>query len=351
MASSWSHAAPSAAGARASLGDVEGHDSVLMSPLEVPLGTLSARPRVSGGGPERAAMAGAGPAVIKLKSLLGKGAFGRVYEGLYQGERVAVKVLDTGLAPAGPGVGPEGACCTFGGDWAALRSVLLQEIEVLGRVSHPNVVRLLAACVEPPRLALVMELCETSLERLIYDAGSGPRDADGLIPLRTVLHIGIQLFQALAHLHPLVAHRDLKPPNVLLNHAGSLEPVVKLAVNPEAGTPPYIAPENFDVENNVVLHHSDMYSAGVVLWEMLTGKKPWRSCELVDVAVRVAMRGERLPLGCLPPERCPPKLRRLIEQCWERDPLRRPAAEEAAKSLVLVREQLERAHRGRALNN
>ncbi|KAG2493118.1 hypothetical protein HYH03_008547 [Edaphochlamys debaryana] len=303
-----------------------------------------------------ATAAGSSP-VVKLEKLIGKGAFGRVYRGLYRGERVAVKVLDTGLAPSG--AGSHGGRCD-GEEWAALRSLLMQEVEVLGRVSHPNVVRLLAACVEPPRLALVMELCETSLERLIYDAGSGPRDADGLIPLPTVLHIGIQLFQALAHLHPLVAHRDLKPPNVLLNHVGTFEPVVKLAdfglarvrcatlhtQDPEAGTPPYIAPENFDVESSVVLHQSDMYSAGVVLWEMLTGQKPWRGCELVDVAVRVAMKGERLPLDALPPERCPPKLRRLIEQCWERDPLRRPAAEEAAKSLVLVREQRERELRG-----
>ncbi|KAG2493166.1 hypothetical protein HYH03_008588 [Edaphochlamys debaryana] len=273
--------------------------------------------------------------------LLGKGGFSRVYEGTYKGEPVAVKLLSA----------PWGTDCPSDEDWAGLRALLQSEVEVLGRVSHPNVVRLLAACVEPPRLALVMELCETSLERLIYDAGSGPRDADGLIPLPTVLHIGVQICQALSALHPTCMHRDLKPANVLLNNVSSPEPVAKITdfglsrvrcatmrtQNPEAGTVQYLPPECFDLENEVLTCRLDIYSLGVLLWEALSGQQPWKGCSTVAVAWAVNIKGQRPPFDAIPGSRLPSKLRRLIDQCWDKDPLRRPAAAEAAKTLALVR--------------
>ncbi|GIL56598.1 hypothetical protein Vafri_11937, partial [Volvox africanus] len=102
---------------------------------------------------------------------------------------------------------------------------LLQEVEVLARIRHPNIVRLLAACTRPPHMCLVMELMETSLERLLY--GNGPGGA--LMPLEKVLHIGLQVAVGLEYLHPTIMHRDLKPGNLLLSDAASPTPVVKLA--------------------------------------------------------------------------------------------------------------------------
>ncbi|KAG2493165.1 hypothetical protein HYH03_008587 [Edaphochlamys debaryana] len=285
--------------------------------------------------------------------MLGKGGFSRVYQGGYRGERVAVKVLEHPWGFSNP---------SSERDWKLLSSLFQAEVQVLGRVSHPIVVRLLAACVEPPRLALVMELCETSLERLIYDAGSGPRDADGLIPLPTVLHIGVQICQALSALHPTCMHRDLKPANVLLNHAQTPEPVAKITdfglsrvrcatmrtQNPEAGTVQYLPPECFDLENEVLTCQVDMYSLGVLLWEALSGQQPWKGCSTIAVAFAVHMKGMRPPIDAIPCDRLPPKLLRLLQQCWERDPKRRPAAAEAAKGLALAREQLLGGPRGRA---
>lgn len=57
---------------------------------------------------------------------------------------------------------------------------------------------------------------------------------------------------------------------------------------------------------------------------MLAAREPWKDQSLVAVAFRVS-QGQRLPLDTLGPERCPPKLRRLIESLWDHDPLRRPA--------------------------
>ncbi|KXZ41538.1 hypothetical protein GPECTOR_407g246 [Gonium pectorale] len=106
-----------------------------------------------------------------------------------------------------------------------VQATLAQEVEVLGRCDHPNVVRLLAASTKPPTLFLVMELMDTSLDRLLYGNDGGQRP----LPLPTVLHIAIQVAQALAYLHPTIMHRDLKPGNVLISRPDSPEPTAKLA--------------------------------------------------------------------------------------------------------------------------
>ncbi|GIL59753.1 hypothetical protein Vafri_14487 [Volvox africanus] len=279
-----------------------------------------------------------GNGVVELSQVvLGKGAFGRVMEGTYNGERVAVKLLACGWP--------------WGEPTEAFTRCFAQELEVLSRCQHPNVVRLIAACVDAPRLCLVLELMETSLERVIYGDPTAP-----LMPLHKVLHIAISVAAALAYLHPTIIHRDLKPANVLINDPQSDRPVVKLTdfglarlrvtvmptEHPDAGTPAYMAPECFDLENNIVTHKADIFSLGVLLWEMLTCKRPWQGLvNPLAVALMVAYNGERLTLSDLGEDRCPPKLARLIEACWERDPARRPAAAELAKHLALVQQQVQ----------
>ncbi|KAG2437672.1 hypothetical protein HYH02_011052 [Chlamydomonas schloesseri] len=277
-----------------------------------------------------------------LPVVRGRGAFGRVVEGIYRGERVAVKML------LGPG---DGAATGAQG----LHDALRQEVEVLGRCSHPNVVKLLAACLDPRQPCLVMELCETSLEALIFKRG--PQQQQGapqLLPLVTVLGIAIDICNAISYLHPTVIHRDLKPANVLINGASSGAPVAKITdfglsrlramtlptKDPEAGTAAYMAPECFDVLNKFVTHHADLFSLGVIIWTMLTGQEPWKEYSVVVVAFRVCAKNERLPLGGLSEQRCPPKLRKIITDLWDADPRRRPAAEEVAKELMLLRQQL-----------
>ncbi|GIL55575.1 hypothetical protein Vafri_11130 [Volvox africanus] len=108
----------------------------------------------------------------------------------------------------------------------SVEATLKQEVEVLARCQHPNIVRLLAASLQAPRCCLVMELMETSLDRLLY-GGSVMQE---LLPLNMVLHVSDQIARGLAYLHPTIVHRDLKPANVLISNAGSSRPVVKLAV-------------------------------------------------------------------------------------------------------------------------
>ncbi|KAG2440297.1 hypothetical protein HXX76_004408 [Chlamydomonas incerta] len=187
---------------------------------------------------------------------LGKGSFGRVVEGRYRGQRVAVKQaldLHDGLSmPV-----------------AKLVASFIQEVDIMGRCEHPNICKLLAACIAPPKLCLVMEVMDTSLESLLYGGPPGH-----LLLMPKALHIAIQVAQGLEYLHPTVFHRDLKPANVLISNPDSDTPIVKLTdfglskisemtlktVNPEAGTPAYMAPECFDITNNKLTHKVDMYA-------------------------------------------------------------------------------------------
>ncbi|KAG2498175.1 hypothetical protein HYH03_003930 [Edaphochlamys debaryana] len=156
---------------------------------------------------------------------------------------------------------------------------LAQEVEVLARLQHPNIVQLLAANLGPPRPLLVMELMDTSLDRLLYGKDSQAE----LLPLSKVLHIALHIAQALDYLHPFILHRaraDLKPANVLLSNPGSPTPVVKLGdfglsrlqgsalitAHVDVGTAPYMAPETLDTRNCVLTHHVDLYAYGILVW-------------------------------------------------------------------------------------
>ncbi|KAG2429893.1 hypothetical protein HXX76_010673 [Chlamydomonas incerta] len=319
--------------------------------------------------------------------LLGKGSFGRVYRGRYQGRDVAVKVFSGEFAT-------EGAV----NDKEVVDS-LCAEVEVLSRVDHPNIVKLLAVCLTPPRFCLVMELMQLNLAQLLHGdigrvctcgaQGSGPCSpycpmSSRVLPLLMVLDIAIDIARALAYLHPTVSHRDLKPANVLLTWSDSGEApaaasaasacsggssaasggvsrggrrgklVAKLSdfgisrmshtlcatVTPEAGTPAYIAPECFNPANWLVSCKSDMYAYGVLLWELLTGLEPWKGIPVARIAYRVTLLRERLPLELIDlqrPDPVPARLPEIVAACFDEDPQRRPAAAELANELEGIR--------------
>ncbi|KAG2484607.1 hypothetical protein HYH03_016561 [Edaphochlamys debaryana] len=273
-------------------------------------------------------------------TLLGKGAFAAVHAGTYRGEQVAVKLLLQGF-------GEQEACSE------KVRSTLVAELEILARCRHQNVIRLLAACLGPPRPFMVLERMEISLDKLLYGRGE-----DALLPFKLVLHIATEIARGLEYLHPTILHRDLKPANVLIRDPWGPKPVVKLSdfglsrlratvlrtATPDAGTPAYLAPECFDVGNDSITHKADIWSFGTLLWECLAGERPWTGSTALEVAITVTMRRLRLPL---PPRftpggrfdsRWPPRIVRMLTECFETDPQRRPAAAELVKRLVLVAE-------------
>eukprot|EP00878_Enallax_costatus_P003783 GHUV01003999.1.p1 GENE.GHUV01003999.1~~GHUV01003999.1.p1 ORF type:complete len:186 (+),score=40.57 GHUV01003999.1:135-692(+) len=168
------------------------------------------------------------------------------------------------------------------------------------------------------------------------------RTGSGL-PLKHTLTIGLHIASALWHLHPSVVHRDLKPQNVLLDINGTAK-VADFGLSRmkthtfvstrhvEAGTAAYMAPECFG--NAGVGEKVDIWAPGMLLWECITGVRPWKGCNMVQIAFQVAMQGNRPELPPSDPGRCPPELSQLITDCWAANPKERPSSGEVMKALA-----------------
>ncbi|KAG2450852.1 hypothetical protein HYH02_004686 [Chlamydomonas schloesseri] len=351
-----------------------------------------------------AAAGGAGAQEVRLLPVIrGSGTYGKVVEGMYGDQRVAVKVL-SGMAAAPAAAAGGGTLSASAAELAAAavrrqRRAFEQEAQILERCHHPHVVRLLAYNLRAPRPVLVLELTDTSLARLIRPAGG---TLGRLLPLRAVISIAADIARALEFIHPAIVHRDLKPANVLVNHPDSDRPIAKLtdfglakvrAVDAisaqqlqeqrphpappprhphpsllhnhphhpntahvgdhaEVGTPAYMSPETFDPDTTIISDRTDIYSLGVIIWELLTGCVPWAGFNAMQIAFAVTIMQERLPVAGLldetaPPgtggaTRCPPALRQLMLSCWEHEPARRPSAAEVLRQLAVIEQCLER---------
>jgi serine/threonine-protein kinase len=210
----------------------------------------------------------------RVSRLIGEGGMGRVYEAEQRvgttTRRVAVKTLRPQLS-ADP----------------QLARRFFREAETLVRLSHPNLIQFFDfGEIQQGMLAIVMEFIEGS--SLAQEAAQGP-----LEPARVDL-IFKQICGALAEAHALgIVHRDLKPDNILLTRRGGQEDFVKVldfgiaklsAAEDEhstkltqqgmmVGTPPYMSPEQFS--GDPIDARSDIYSLGVIAYEVLTGRLPF----------------------------------------------------------------------------
>jgi serine/threonine protein kinase len=212
-----------------------------------------------------------------VDGILGAGVAGCVKRGMYKGKDVAIKVMHPGSE-----VNP--------GDIEAFTS----EVQVLMRCDHPNIVQIFGSQTVAVPYFLVEELARGSLADVLY-----PKDGTNiLMPIHQVLVTGIHVSNALSYLHPTVIHRDLKPANILINVEGvckvsdfSLARMMNTAtlktLNPEVGTVQYMAPELFDPDNNSMDCRSDIYSLGVILWELVSGTKPWLELSMMQIIMTI----------------------------------------------------------------
>lgn len=210
---------------------------------------------------------------FKADTVLGEGGFGRVYKGW---------VDEKTLNPAKPGSGMVVAIKKLNPESLQGYEEWQSEIHFLGRLSHPNLVKLLGYCWEERELLLVYEfMAKGSLENHLFRRGSAP------LPWELRLKIAIGAARGLAFLHASekqkVIYRDFKASNILLdaNYSAKLSDFGLAKLGPTdskshvttrvMGTYGYAAPEY--VATGHLYVKSDVYGFGVLLLEMLSGER------------------------------------------------------------------------------
>ncbi len=225
------------------------------------------------------------------------------------------------------------------------RQRFLREAKAAGALSHPNIVTVYDVGEIEGRPYIAMELLAGGPLSDQLKPGAG-------WPVREVVNIGIQVAEALdyAHQHGVV-HRDIKPSNLLrlndgrvkvadfgIAHMEGREMGDRTRMGAVLGTPHYMSPEQTTGEK--VDGRSDLFSLGVVLYQLLAGRRPFEADSMVTLALRIA-RSEPEPLAKLRPD-APPALRRVVERCLKKSPAGRfSSGAEAASALRKVLAELD----------
>ncbi|XP_004951339.1 serine/threonine-protein kinase EDR1 isoform X3 [Setaria italica] len=244
---------------------------------------------------------------------VGVGFFGEVFRGLWNGTDVAIKVfLEQDLTPEN-------------------MKDFCNEISILSRVRHPNVILFLGACMKPPHLSLVTEYMELgSLYSLIHSKMHKIK-----LHWKRRLKMLRDICRGLMCMHRLkIVHRDLKSANCLVNKYWTVKICdfglsrimsdSSMDDNSSAGTPEWMAPEL--IRNEPFTEKCDIFSFGVIMWELCTLSRPWEGIPPVQIVYSVANDGARLEIPDGP-------LGSLIADCWA-EPERRPSCQEILTRLL-----------------
>ncbi|XP_024026564.1 serine/threonine-protein kinase EDR1 [Morus notabilis] len=250
---------------------------------------------------------------LTVGTRVGIGFFGEVFRGVWNGTDVAIKVfLEQHLT-------------------AENMEDFCNEISILSRLRHPNVILFLGACTKPPRLSMVTEYMEMgSLYYLIHLSGQKKR-----LSWRRKLKMLRDICRGLMCIHRMkVVHRDLKSANCLVNKHWTVKicdfglsrimTETPIKDSSSAGTPEWMAPEL--IRNEPYTEKCDIFSLGVIMWELCTLNRPWEGVPPERVVYAVANEGSRLEVPEGP-------LGRLISDCWA-EPHQRPSCEEILTRLL-----------------
>ncbi|KAH9759312.1 serine/threonine-protein kinase STY46 [Citrus sinensis] len=304
--------------------------------------------------------------LLKFEHKIVSGSYCDLYKGAFFSQDVAIKVLTNEHLNEN------------------IRREFAQEVHIMRKVRHMNVVQFIGACTRPPRLFIVTEFMSGGS---IYDYLHKQKCG---LKLPLLLRVAIDVSKGMNYLHRNnIIHRDLKAANLLMNENGVRDSdihcylsnflsistvilVVKVAdfgvarvqaqygvMTAETGTYRWMAPENGDSDCQGVLicrsitfviiiicHRADVFSFGIVLWELVTGKLPYDDLTPLQAAVGVVQKGLRPTI----PVHTHPILVDLLERCWQRDPSLRPDFSEITELLQHLAQRLQ-TKRGLAQGN
>ncbi|KAK2442862.1 Serine/threonine-protein kinase ht1 [Trifolium repens] len=246
---------------------------------------------------------------LLIGSKFASGRHSRIYRGVYKQKDVAIKLVsqpeeDEDLA-------------------SFLEKQFTSEVALLLRLRHPNILTFIAACKKPPVFCIITEyLAGGSLRKYLH------QQEPHSVPLQLVLKLALDIARGMEYLHSQgILHRDLKSENLLLGE----DMCVKVAdfgisclesqcgsAKGFTGTYRWMAPEMIKEK-----HHTkkvDVYSFGIVLWELLTALTPFDNMTPEQAAFAVSYKNARPPL----PSECPWAFSNLINRCWSSNPNKRP---------------------------
>ncbi|CAM0913094.1 unnamed protein product [Alopecurus aequalis] len=258
---------------------------------------------------------------------LGSGTFGTVYHGKWRGSDVAIKRISDR--------------CFAGKDSEEqrLKTDFWNEACKLASLHHPNVVAFYGVVLDGPggSVATVTE----------YMANGSLRQAlqrhEKIFDRRRRLLIVMDVAFGMEYLHGKnIVHFDLKSDNLLVNLRDPQRPVCKvgdlglskvkcqtLISGGVRGTLPWMAPELLNGSSNLVSEKVDVFSFGIVMWELLTGEEPYADLHYGAIIGGIVNN----TLRPLVPESCDPQWRSLMEQCWSAEPSERPSFMEVVQRL------------------
>ncbi|XP_047333865.1 serine/threonine-protein kinase EDR1-like [Impatiens glandulifera] len=250
---------------------------------------------------------------LTVGTRVGIGFFGEIFRGIWNGTDVAIKVfLEQDLT-------------------AENMEDFCNEISILSRLRHPNVILFLGACTKPPHLSMVTEYMDMgSLYNLIHLTEQKKK-----LSWRRKLKMLRDICRGLMCVHRMkIIHRDLKSANCLVNKHWTVKicdfglsrimTETPMRDTFSAGTPEWMAPEL--IRNEPFSEKCDIFSLGVVMWELCTLSKPWHGVPPERVVYSVANEGSRLEIPEGP-------LGSLIADCWA-EPDQRPSCEEILTRLM-----------------
>ncbi|KAL6861759.1 hypothetical protein ACP4OV_017459 [Aristida adscensionis] len=253
---------------------------------------------------------------ITLGERVGLGSFGEVYKGEWHGTEVAVKkFLQQDISSD------------------ALEE-FRTEVGIMKRLRHPNVVLFMGAVTRVPNLSIVTEfLPRGSLFRLIHRPNNQ-------LDERRRLRMALDVARGMNYLHnctPVVVHRDLKSPNLLVDKnwvvkvcdfgLSRMKHSTFLSSRSTAGTAEWMAPEV--LRNEPSDEKCDVFSYGVILWELSTLLQPWEGMNPMQVVGAVGFQQRRLDI----PSNVDPAVAKIIERCWQTNPRLRPSFSEIMATL------------------